>query len=200
MTQDPERAPAQNVDQAETSEAASITPEGPSLQQQLDALMAQLQEKDAQLKDHADRLKRAQADFQNYAKRKEKEQAEVFTLIEDRLLKEILPLYDDLQRAFDALAQGGAQQPFIEGMERIFTKFKEYLNSKEIQRIEAVGTKYDPAWHEVLMAVESEQPPHVVLQEFESGYRRGGRLLRPSRVTVSKPKAQPAPDHSEEKE
>ena len=199
MTQDPERAPA--LDPAQVAAADAAADEGPSLQEQLDALKTQLQEKDAQLKEHLDRLKRAQADFQNYVKRKEKEQAEVFTLIEDRLLKEILPLYDDLQRAFDALAQGGAQQPFIEGMERIFTKFKDYVDSKDIHRIEAVGTKYDPAWHEVLMAVESDQAPHVVLQEFESGYRRAGRLLRPSRVTVSKPKAQqPAPDQQEEKE
>lgn len=198
MTHEPERAPAQEAGQTAASEeaAAETAVEGPSPQEQMDALQDQLQQKDAQLKEQADRLKRAQADFQNYVKRKEKEQAEVFTMIEDRLLKEILPLYDDLQRAFDALEQDGKHEPFVEGMKRIFTKFKDYVDSKKIQPIEAVGNKYDPAWHEVLMAVESDQTPHVILEEFERGYRREGRLLRPSRVTVSKPKAQPTAEQA----
>jgi heat-inducible transcriptional repressor len=152
-----------------------------------------LTRKEAELAEAVDRLKRLQAEFQNYKKRKEKEQDEVFTLIEDRLLREFLPLFDDAQRAIARLAEDGDQAAFSEGMTRIFNKFEDFVTSKDVRPIEAVGEKFDPALHEVLTAVADPGPPHRVLEEFERGYTRQGRLLRPSRVIVSKPPAEETP-------
>ena len=160
---DPRKAPAEN-----------------GVEQQLEALQTQLE-------DYINRLKHNQADFENYKKRKEREQVEFFVLLEDRLLKEILPLYDDFKRAFEAFEANGDQAALVEGTKRIFTKFKDYLHSKDVACLDAVGEKFDPSLHEVLLAVESEGEPHRVLEQFEGGYTRQGRLLRPSRVTVSKP-------------
>ncbi len=150
-------------------------------------LRAQLAEAQVQAGDYLGRLKRVQADFENYKKRKEKEQSELFTLNEDRLLGEFLPLFDDLRRAFDVYEKDRNKDVFIEGVERIFAKFREFLDAKGVVAISAVGQKFDPALHEVLLSVEAEGEPHRVLEEFECGYTRKGRLLRPSRVTVSKP-------------
>jgi len=157
-------------------------------------LAAQLAEKEAQVAEYADRLKRVQADFQNYKKRKEKEQAQVYTMTEDRLIAEFLPLYDDLRRAFEVFQEDENKDVLIDGVERIFAKFKDFLDSKMVQPVEAVGQKFDPAFHEVLLTVEAEGDPHRVIEEYECGYTRQGRLLRPSRVTVSKPVTQPDAD------
>lgn len=181
---------AANEFEASASKEAGLNEATPTLA----GLQAQLEEKEAEVNDYVDRLKRVQADFQNYKKRKEKEQAEVYTMIEDRLLNEFLPLYDDFSRAFSNFKNDEDQDAFIEGMERIFAKFKDHLDNKEVQQVEAVGKKFDPALHEVLLAVESAGDPNVVIEEFECGYTRKGRLLRPSRVTVSKQPAPPAPE------
>jgi molecular chaperone GrpE len=139
-----------------------------------------------QVADYMSRLQHLQADFQNYKKRKEKEQGEVFTMIEDRLIGEFLPLFDDLNRAFEVYEQDSKQDNLIDGVERIFAKFKDFLESKSVQPVEALGQKFDPNLHEVLLSVESDQEPNTILDEYERGYIREGRLLRASRVTVSK--------------
>lgn len=158
---------------------------------------AELETKEAEIKELTERLMRVQADFQNYKRRKEKEQSEVFTQIEDRLIKEFLPLFDDYQRAFEVYENDQKQDALIEGMKRIFAKFKDFLESKEIQAVESVGQKFDPSFHEVLLAVESDGDPNVVLDEYERGYTRQGRLLRAARVTVSKPKASASEEAAE---
>lgn len=161
-------------------------------------LQAQLEAKESEVNDYVNRLKRVQADFQNYKKRKEKEQAEVYTMIEDRLLNEFLPLYGDFSRAFSNFKTDEDQNAFIKGVERIFAKFKDHLNNNDVQQVEALGKKFDPAFHEVLLTVESAGDPNIVIEEFECGYTRKGRLLRPSRVTVSKPQATSQPDEAKQ--
>jgi len=175
--------------EAQTDAQAAEAPERDGHGQSED-LEAQLQAKAQEAEDYLDRLRRVQADFQNYKKRKEREQEETYTAIEDRLLGELLPLYDDLKRAFETLEETGDQGSFVEGAERIFAKFQDLLDKKNVKPVEAEGKRFDPARHEVLLAVEHEGEPHVVLEEFERGYTRAGRLLRPSRVKVSRPPAQ----------
>jgi len=193
---DKERTEAQTEAQAAEAEGAdeAAASDAPG---QAEDLEAQLQAKTQEAEDYLDRLRRVQADFQNYKKRKEREQEETYTAIEDRLLGELLPLYDDLKRAFETLEQTGDQGSFVEGAERIFAKFQDLLDKKNVKPVEAEGKRFDPARHEVLLAVEHEGEPHVVLEEFERGYTRAGRLLRPSRVKVSRPPAKPAPDAEE---
>lgn len=179
----------------QTKEEATATSEAgaaPTAEARLAELQEQLAAKTREAEELLERLRRVQADFQNYKKRKEREQEELLLLLEDRILSEILPLYDDLERAFAALKGQDEREAFIEGMERIFAKFKDFLVKKQIQPIQAVGRKFDPSRHEVLLAVEHEGEPHVVLEEFERGYLRGERLLRPSRVKVGRPKSRPA--------
>lgn len=147
---------------------------------------SELAEKEKLLAEAIDRLKHLQADFANYKKRAEREQQEYYRAVEERLLLAILPLYDNFERAFRALGKNGDKDSFIEGMERVFSQFNAFLSQQQITPLEALGRPFDPACHEALMSVESDEKPNTIIEEFERGYRRGERLLRPSRVKVTR--------------
>ncbi|OGF57244.1 MAG: nucleotide exchange factor GrpE [Candidatus Fraserbacteria bacterium RBG_16_55_9] len=139
-----------------------------------------------QLKAYIDRLQRLQADFENYKKRVAREQEEYASWIENRLLLKLLPLYDSCERAIRSYDHNSDKDSFVEGMKRVFAQFNDFLKSHDVQAIAALGQPFDPSLHEALLLVETDEKPSVVLDEFERGYRRGDRLLRPSRVKVSR--------------
>jgi molecular chaperone GrpE len=155
------------------------------------------------VKELTERLQRLQADFDNYRKRIGREQEELFRRLEDQLLLEILPLYDNLERAFRSFNKNQDRDSFVEGMERIFAQFHAFLEGRGVRPIVAMGELYDPALHEVLITVEAaDESGGKVLEEFERGYLRAGRLLKPSKVKVGKrkestPSPQPSPSQGE---
>lgn len=146
----------------------------------------ELEEKERQNKELKERLQRLHADFENYKKRIARENEELFRRLEDALLLEILPIYDNFERAFRSFTKNNDKDSFVEGMERIFAQFHALLESKGVRIIPALGELYDPALHEALITVETDDPGGKVLEEFERGYQRAGRVLRPSKVKVSK--------------
>jgi len=154
--------------------------------QELERLRRELKEKDEQLNAYIERLQRLQADFENYKKRIAREQEEYAQAIESNMLLKILPIYDNLERAFRSYTHNNDKESFIEGMERIFAQFSEFLKAEGIRPIEALGRPFDPLLHEAILSVETDDKPNVVLEEFERGYMRGERVLRASRVKVSR--------------
>ena len=141
---------------------------------------------DEEFRNLVDRLKRLQAEFENYKRRSSREIESVAERITDRVILEFLPLYDNLQRAFANYASDKNVEGFVAGMERIFAQFTQLLEQKGVKKIEAVGKKFDPALHEALLSVESDEEKNTVIEEFSPGYMREGRVLCPSKVTVSK--------------
>lgn len=142
------------------------------------------------LEDYINRIKQLQADFENYKKRVARERAELERIIEDRVILKFIPIYDNLERAFRNFNRNNDKDSFVEGMEKIFAGFRHLLENEGIEQVEALGQQFDPALHEALLAVESDKEPNIILEEFEQGYMRQGRLLRPSRVKVSKSKSE----------
>ena len=142
----------------------------------------------AQIEEYIDRIKHLQADFENYKKRVTRQRAELERLVEDRVILKFIPIYDNLERAFRSFNHNNDKDSFIEGMERIFSQFRYLLESEGVEPIEALGQRFDPALHEALLTVDHDGEPNIVLEEFERGYLRQGRLLRPSRVKVSRAK------------
>ena len=132
-----------------------------------------------------DRLMRLQAEFENYKKRVAREIAEREECAGDRLLLDVLPLYDALRLAFESHDRDADASAFVSGAERIFAQFEEILTSKGVERIEAIGTPFDPAVHEALLSLPSDRQKNVIVEEFSPGYTRSGRTLRPSKVGVS---------------
>lgn len=195
--QTPERESEEISQQPQADQQPTQVPEGTdveALQRELHELKQQLQEREQQLQELTGRLQRLQADFDNYKKRIEREREEFARLVEDQFLLKILPIYDNLERAFRSYNHNNDKESFIEGMERIFAQFSEFLKGEGVRPIEALGKPFDPLLHEALLSVETEKdPPNVVLEEFERGYLRAERVLRPSRVKVSrKPAKAPA--------
>lgn len=135
-----------------------------------------------------DRLKRLQAEFENYRKRVQREMESLEERISDREILNFLPLFDNMERAFMSYSGNSDVGSFIEGIERIFAQFDKILDQKGFTPIEALGQRFDPARHEALLSVESDEEENLVLEEFERGYLRNGRLLRPSKVKVSRGK------------
>lgn len=141
-----------------------------------------------QVEEYIERIKHLQADFENYKKRVARERAEFERLVEDRTILRFIPIYDNLERAFRSFTRNNDRDSFIEGMEQIFAQFRALLAGEGVEPLEALGKPFDPALHEALFVVESDGEPNIILEEFERGYSRWGRVLRPSRVKVSKPK------------
>jgi len=138
-----------------------------------------------------DRLKRLQAEFENYKKRVTRETSEREERATDGLLLDVLPLYDALRLAFENYNRDQDAEAFVAGVERIFAQFEQVLTSRGVEPIESVGQPFDPALHEALLSLPSDEAKNQIIEEFSPGYVRNGRTLRASKVGVSQG-AQPA--------
>ena len=147
-------------------------PEGPDL----GALQA---ERD----DLFDRLQRLAAEFDNFRKRSLREQAAMSTRANERLVKELLPILDDLGRALEAASQH-EEAKLEEGVRLVHRELVEALGKEGLVEIETNG-RFDPHVHEALLSQPSEADEGSVIDVLQKGYRLGDRVLRPARVVVS---------------
>ncbi len=150
-----------------------------------DSLEAQLASKEEETRLLIERLQRLQAEFENYKKRVSREATQLEERASDREILDFIPLYDNLQRAFASYSNETDAAAFVRGIEKIFAQFDQVLKAKGVIPFDAVGTMFDPAKHEALLSVESGEEKNTVLEEFERGYERNGRVLRPCKVKVS---------------
>jgi len=132
-----------------------------------------------------ERILRLRADFDNYQKQVARESANLTRRVQDQEILDFLPIYDAMERAFRALKRNDDAQSFVEGMERVFAQLSELLKRKGCQPFDSVGKRFDPAYHEVLVAVEANAERNVIVEEFERGWLRDGEVLRPAKVKVS---------------
>ena len=138
-----------------------------------------------------DQLLRLQADFENARKRWRKEQAEVQERANTDLLRELLEITDDFQRALSAPREGPTET-VLKGVEMIARRMESFLKGYGIQPIEAEGKSFDPALHEAVAHEASESVPEgTVLSELRRGYTMNGRVLRTAVVKISSKKEEP---------
>ena len=142
--------------------------------------------KDEELLSYIERLKRLQAEFENYKKRMQRDITTISEHVTDQSIADFLPLFDNLRRAFDSLDENNATQSFVDGIKGVFGQFDQLLKQKGVAPIMAVGKLFDPAKHEALLSIESKEERNTIIEEFERGYSRNDRVLRPSKVKVSK--------------
>jgi molecular chaperone GrpE len=139
-----------------------------------------------------DRYLRLAADFDNYRKRVAREQLELTTRAAERLVRELLPVLDDLERALEA-AERHEEAKLEEGVRLVHRALAEALRREGLAEIETDGP-FDPHKHEALLSQPSEAEEGSVVQVIQKGYRLGERVLRPARVVV----AAPQPEQPEE--
>ena len=150
------------------------------------SLDEQLAAKDEEIRSYVDRLQHLQAEFENYKKRVLREMGQLEERIIDREILDFIPLFDNLQRAFANYSDETDASSFIAGVEKIFAQFDQILKGKGVTPIPSEGEMFDPMKHEALLSVESSEEKNTILEEFERGYERNGRVLRPCKVKVSK--------------
>lgn len=125
---------------------------------------------------------RAQADFTNYKKRAEQEKEETIKYANSRLLLSLLPVLDDLERAFASIPKRLAGVQWVDGVRLIERKLRTTLEAQGLTPIEAVGESFDPYQHEAIRQDNGEEG--IVIGEVQKGYKLHDRIIRPSRVVV----------------
>lgn len=176
---DEQHAPAEEQAAGGGSAAGDRLPEAESLQRELEAL----REENASLKD---RLIRAMADFENYRRRMQREKEDLVVYANQKLIKDLLPVLDNLERALATPPTQGDER-LREGVELTARSFRDLLAREGVTPVEALGQPFDPNVHEAVMTEESpEHEDGIILAELLKGYRMGDRVIRPSMVKVCK--------------
>jgi molecular chaperone GrpE len=154
---------------------------------QLDDSANRARETAQRLKDEHERLLRTAAEFDNFKKRALKEKDDVRKFGVESLLKDFLPVSDNLDRALDHAEQHDPKQ-VLEGVRLVQKMLEGALSKHGVIGFSALGQMFDPAQHEALMQAESDEPPGTVIQEMARGYRLAERLVRPAAVVVARAK------------
>jgi molecular chaperone GrpE len=154
----------------------------------LEAPLNELEKSKQEAADNYDKFLRASAELENYKKRAVKELADAINYGNEKIIKDILPIMDSLERALDhAAANSEDFDTYLEGLKLIYEKLLKTLEKHGVEKIDAVGMDFDPNFHEAMLQVESEDyEDNKIVEEFEGGYLLNGRLLRPAKAAVSK--------------
>jgi molecular chaperone GrpE len=162
--------------------------------EECEQLRRQLEAKELEAKENYDRLLRQAAELENYKKRAAREKTEAIRYANESLVKDLLPVLDNLERALDYAQGGGNGKPLLDGIEMVLKSFVEILGKHGVNPIAAVGESFDPNKHEAIaQVVTQEHKPNTVVEEHHKGYYLLDRLLRPAQVSVAKP-----PENNEE--
>ena len=168
-----EEDPANEQESMDAKEAAEAEPSRGS-----DPLEGQ----EEQPEDYLALAQRIQADFENYRKRAAREAAAAGERAKSGLVRELLPIVDNLERALASAEDG--EQHLAEGVKLVHSELIAVLERNGIEQFDPSGDKFDPSEHEAL-SVRNDGEPGLVLDVVEKGYRANGTVLRPARVVVS---------------
>jgi molecular chaperone GrpE len=183
MSDDPQgTANPDEADEASASDEQETLPELPAPTD-----LERAQEEAAKLKDM---LVRTAADFDNFRKRTKRELDDARRGGREDLLKELLPVFDNLERAIQSSQKATEVKAVSDGLAMILKQFEGTLGRAGINRVPTVGQMFDPSVHEAIQQVETdEQPPGSIVAEVQPGYLAGERLVRAAMVVVAKPKS-----------
>lgn len=174
-----EQQEAEVVEQ-ETLTADEVTTE---VNSEIETLKAELEQSQKDVSENADRVKRLQADFDNFRRRTRQEKEELSTFVAQGLIKDLLPLLDNLERAISV--ETADETSLREGVSMIYKQFLAALEKNGLESIKAVGEKFDPNFHQAIMRVEdADKEDDIVAEELQKGYSVHGRVIRPSMVKV----------------
>jgi len=177
--------------ESKTKEKDEVQQEEHKKKKKKDAIIEELQksleEKEENIKILQDKLLYLQADFENFKKLKIKEKQEILMFGNEVLIRQLLPVLDNLERALEHVSKTEDFKSIEEGVEITLNEFLKVLEKSGVTRVDALGKKFDPNIHEALYQEERDDvEPDTIVSEFQKGYMLNGRLIRPSRVSVSK--------------
>ena len=142
--------------------------------------------KDEKIEELTDRLTRQMAEFDNFRKRTEREKSQMYEVGAKDIIEKILPVVDNFERGLDAVKEEDKEDPFIQGMEKVYKQLMTTLEGIEVKPIEAVGQEFDPNLHNAVMHVEDENlGENIIAEEFQKGYMYRDSVVRHSMVKVA---------------
>ena len=151
----------------------------------MEEIQEQLKKKDAELAEQKNDFLREKADLENFRKRLVKDKSDAVQFANERLLKELVQIDDNLNRAMNT--PNTTLETLREGVEMIQKQFNTFLKNQKVEPIEAIGKLFDPSLHEVMTQMEStEHAENTVMQEYSKGFTLNGRILRSAKVVISK--------------
>ncbi len=154
---------------------------------EIETLSEELDRVQAEMEDTKDKFLRGLADFDNYRKRVARERAQFTKCANEDLIKQLLDVVDNIERALNAASDSGDPEGFKKGIELIYEHLKGILTKEGLCPIVCLGEPFDPNYHEAVMALEKEgHESDKVVEEIQKGYMLDGRVIRPSKVVVSK--------------
>jgi len=174
---EPELLEKEEEDTAEEEEVKELSP--------LEKLQEEVRLKDEELLKQKDTFLREKAELENFKKRLTKEKEDFVQFANERLLKELVQIEDNLERAMET--PNATLESLKEGVDMIQKQFATFLKNQKVEPIEALEKPFDPNLHEVLTQQESDEYEEgTVIQEYSKGYTLNGRILRSTKVVISK--------------
>lgn len=142
--------------------------------------------KDEKIEELTDRLIRQMAEFDNFRKRTEREKSQMYEIGAKDIIEKILPVIDNFERGLAAVPEESKEDPFVEGMEKIYKQIMTTLEGVGVKPIEAVGQEFNPDFHNAVMHVEDEEAgENIITEEFQKGYMYHDSVVRHSMVKVA---------------
>lgn len=171
-------------------EAASSPDEGPSDARSREDLHQCLASKEQEIQGLHDKYLRLAAEFDNYKKLALRDQREHVRFANEGLLKELLPVIDNLERAIRSGKENAGGDALVQGVELTLKQALETLARFDVQPMDSIGKPFDPAWHQAVAKVETgDHAANTVVEEFQRGYVLHDRVLRAAMVSVASPSA-----------
>ncbi|MFH1313182.1 MAG: nucleotide exchange factor GrpE [Candidatus Eisenbacteria bacterium] len=157
------------------------------LENEIEALSGKLESVKKELQETKDQLLRGLADFDNYRKRIAREREHMTKCANEELIRRLLEVVDNVELALEAASDAKDFEGFRQGIEMIYKRMSEILSKEGLCPIICLGEDFDPNYHEAVMAIDAEgKESEKVVEEMQKGYTLDGRVIRPSKVVVSK--------------
>ena len=175
------------VDAEENGEAASEETSGEESVESSQPAEEGSSEENPELLQLKDKYLRTLAEYENFRKRSEKEKAQMFELGAKSIIEALLPVVDNFERALSHVQEEEKDSPFVKGIEGIYKQIQKMFADCNIQEIEALGKKFDPALHNAVMTEEEgDAEEDTITQDLQKGYTYRGNVVRHSMVKVKK--------------
>jgi molecular chaperone GrpE len=156
--------------------------------EELQQLQKDLEEYKQKSDEYLNSWKRMAADFENYKKRREKEDQELLQFAQEVTVVKILPTLESLEQALVHSPKDERYQLWSEGVVKIVQQLEKVLLEMGVEKIKSVGEKFDPRFHEAIEHLEADREAGTIIEEIQSGYKLNDKVIRPSKVKVAKGK------------
>ena len=185
--QEPEAEPnTETTAEDETKEETEASNEAEAPKEKKKLFSKKKDKKDEKIEELTDQLRRQMAEFDNYRKRTDKEKASMYIIGAKEIVEKLLPVVDSFERGLATATEEQLEDPFVDGMNKVYKQMITSLEELGVKPIEAVGAEFNPDYHNPVMHVEDEEVgENIIVEEFQKGYTYKDFVVRHSMVKVA---------------